>query len=40
MATKEVTPTESAIVPAMEPKNGRDGKDGNGQNASYTGENI
>jgi DNA gyrase subunit B len=38
MATKEVTPTEKAIVPTMDETTGKNGNgDGNG---SYTGENI
>jgi DNA gyrase subunit B len=36
MATKEVTPTDKAILPGIDEKNG---KQGNG-NGSYTGENI
>jgi len=38
MATKEVTPTEKAILPTMDETTGKNGNgDGNG---SYTGENI
>ena len=41
MATKEVTPTEKAILPGMDEKNEKNGKSGNGNgNGSYTGENI